>query len=134
MAPPGTFETCRRTLRMSVYRAGLAQGHYRDAGRRHVIVRHEEVRRQRDRGIDAIAVEITHSAGIEQLVIDTELPGELARRLCEDDISRISHDLGRAARAHHGIAPQEIADRGGSDRSARPKPVDLDARTLQLGR
>ena len=66
------------------------------------IVGHEEVQRQRDRGIDAI--EITHSAGIEQLVIDTELSRELARRLREDDIGRISHDLGRAARAHHGIA------------------------------
>jgi hypothetical protein len=67
-----------------------------------VVVGHEEVQRQRDRGIDAI--EITHSAGIEQLVIDTELSSELARRLREDDIGRIPHDLGCAARAHHGIA------------------------------
>jgi len=44
-------------------RAGLAQRLYRDAGRRQFIVGHEEVRRQRDRGIEAIAVEIAHSAG-----------------------------------------------------------------------
>ena len=50
--------------------ANRGQGLHGDAGRRHVVIGHEEIRHQRHGRIDAIAFEVAHAAGIEQLVVD----------------------------------------------------------------
>jgi len=50
-----------------------------DAGWRHVVIGYKEIRRQWHRRIDAIRLEITHTARIKHLVVDAELPGKFTR-------------------------------------------------------
>ena len=82
--------------------------------------------------IDAVGLEIPDAGGVQHLVVDAELPGEFPRRPGEDRMGGIAHDLGRAAGAHHGVAAEEIADRGGGDGGARPQRVDRDAGGFQF--
>src|ERR1700687_3825239 len=65
----------RRFLARLLGPANRRQRHHADTGRRHVVVGHKEIRHQGHRGIDAIALEVAHAAGIKHLVVDAELPG-----------------------------------------------------------
>ena len=52
--------------------------------------------------------------------------------LSQNGVRGIAHDLGRAAGAHHGVAAEQIADRGGGDGGARPQRVDGDALRISI--
>src|SRR6266436_8521939 len=45
-----------------------------DAGRRHIVVGHEEIRHQGHGSIDAVVLEGAHAAGVEHLVVNAKLP------------------------------------------------------------
>src|SRR6187397_1923904 len=103
-----------------------------DAWRRQIVVRHEEIRHQGNRSIPPVMLEVAHAALIEHLVVDAELPGELTRGFCKDDMGGVAQDLRGAAGAHHGVAAKEITDRGGGDGGAWPQRIDGDAGRLQF--
>ena len=50
------------------------------------------------------------------------------RRLLEDRMGGVGHDLGRAALAHGVVAAERELDRRGGDAGARPERVEGDAR------
>src|SRR6202140_1549308 len=80
-----------RVLARLLRPANRRQRHHGNAGRRHLVVGHEEIRHQGHAWVDAVMLEVAPPGCIEHLVVDAELPGEFARRSCEDDIGRITH-------------------------------------------
>src|SRR5579863_2103452 len=56
----------------------------------------EQVRQQSRGGIDAVGREVAHPGGVEHRVFDEEVAAALARRLVEDDIRGIRHNVGLA--------------------------------------
>src|SRR4051812_20448138 len=57
-----------------------------DAWRRHVVLGDEEIGHQGHRAVNPVALEVHNAAGMQDLVVDTELAGELTRRFCENRV------------------------------------------------
>src|SRR5262245_41570361 len=102
------------------------------AGRRRDILGHEEGGRPRRLLGDPILLEVGDALAREERIVDQELAGELPRRLVEDAIGRLRHDLGPARHAHDAVATEQVLDRGGGDGGARPQRVHRDARVAQF--
>ena len=90
---PCASDGCRGSSATSAPSPTEGSGLHADAGRRHVVVGHEEVRHQRHGLVDPVRLEIAHAAVIQHLVVDAELSGEFARRFCEDHMGRVAHDF-----------------------------------------
>src|SRR5206468_13019637 len=68
----------RGVLARRLRRANRGQGLHGDIRRGDVVIRHEEIRHQGYGFIDPVVIKIPDAAGIEHLVIDAELSGEVA--------------------------------------------------------
>src|SRR5438132_8965337 len=104
-----------------------------DARRGRHVGGHEEVRHERAGGVDAVLLEIALALAVEEGVVDQEIAAELARRLVEDGVGGVGHDVGGAALAQALVAGQRELDRRRGDTGARPEGVEGDAFVLELG-
>src|SRR5262245_4571592 len=72
---------------------------------------HEEVGHQRRARRYGVLVEIGDSLGGQHLVVDEEVAGTVLRRLVQDRVGCIGHDLGLATALHAVLAAQDVLDR-----------------------
>src|SRR5262245_16565636 len=96
-----------------------------DAGWRRTAIGHEEIHLQWLAGIDAVLIEIADAFTGQERIVDQEVPGE-AYGLQENAAGGLGEDLGFARSTHHGIATEQILDRGRGDGGAWPQCIDCD--------
>src|SRR5262245_16458185 len=96
-----------------------------DAIRRWNGVRHEEVQLQWLARVDAILIKITNAFAGEECVVDQEVPCK-SLGLLENSTGGLSEDSRLARAQHHRVSAEQVPDRGGGDRCARPQGIDCD--------
>jgi len=80
----------------------------------------EEIRRELLRRVDPVLVEVGDAGLGQECIVDEEAPRKFARRLAEHGVGRVGEDFRLARLPYHGVAAEQILDRGGGDDRARP--------------
>src|SRR5262249_25043882 len=128
-AGPVTEENCRHHLHLNTHKPSwkwLSRFCVQtDSVRRWNSVRHEEVHLQGVARVDAILIKITDAFAGEEWVVNQEVPGK-GLGLLENPASGLGEDRGLTRASHHRVAPEQVPDRGRSDRGAPPQSIDCD--------
>src|SRR5258708_28309685 len=94
----------------TVSKAG--QSARQDEGRLGRLVRNEEIRDERLRRVDAIAVATCLALSRKKRLVDEDISRKALCSFLKDQVSRVGHDVGRAGPRDCSLSAKEVPNRG----------------------